>query len=211
MKLNELITHDKLNHGEEKWMLSTKEKDLINFMRDNCSDIIDLYKRIKHYMYHGIRNPDSNILLGKSRVDRRPMDTPIEMQEMFDDKLKRAGFKALRSNSIFCTGSSDFAGNYGDTFVIFPVNGFSYTWSPAVRDFYTVLRPYEGPDSDIYPDLLHLKPLTFVNKYQYKNDNLLPQAITSLNEILISGAYIAINNRSRSLVNILDALNLDIV
>jgi hypothetical protein len=43
--------------------------------------------------------------------------------------VKEAGFTTLRGNSLFCNSSLNKADNWGKPYVIFPLNGFSYTYS----------------------------------------------------------------------------------
>ena len=153
-------------------------------------------------MYRGIRNPQSNILLGKSWDKRKPMDTPIVNQNMLDKKLKDAGFSALRSNSIFCTSDISFAGNYsyGYIYVIFQVDGFSYMWSSYIHDFYYqfVFWKNVGKLSEIE----NMPADKFVAEFGFENNRGMVGALKSKNEICISGAYVAIEVSSTSWDNI---------
>ena len=56
-------------------------------------------------------------------------------QDVYDKSIAKAGFKALRSNSIFTSGDSSLAFGFGSSrYIIFPVNGFNFTWSHSKRD-----------------------------------------------------------------------------
>lgn len=72
--------------------------------------------------------------------NRKPLSTPPIFQKMIDSYLSSKGFKALRSNSIFCTGSMSFAGFYSNKksplMVIFPQKNFYFTWNKISQDFY---------------------------------------------------------------------------
>jgi hypothetical protein len=56
------------------------------------------------------------------------MDSSNEAQTIFDGILAEEGIDALRRNSIFTTGSIDQASNYGELFIIFPRDGFKFSW-----------------------------------------------------------------------------------
>jgi hypothetical protein len=62
-----------------------------------------------------------------------------EVQEMIDGWMKENGFKALRSNSFFVTGDYEQAMKYGNVYVIFPKDGFYYTWFEGTKDLFNHL------------------------------------------------------------------------
>lgn len=107
----------------------TKE-DLKYFslIEDVCSDFIKVVKRSNNFLYRGMTS-SGDVLYGKSIENRNPKDSEIEVQRVIDKFLKMSGFKALRSNSIFTSSDKQFASGFGTTYVIFPKNGFSYTWN----------------------------------------------------------------------------------
>lgn len=203
MRLSEVLDHTKLKHGEEQWMLSTRAKALVSFMKTHCSDIIKIYNndcKNGDFLFRGIIDAKSYILLGKSRDDRKPMDTSMAVQQIVDSSLAASGFKALRSNSIFCTGNLFAAENYGDLFIIFPVNGFSYTWSPKVRDLFDEVSLFD----------INKPNFNFAEQYKYKNSVGLADAIRMGYEILISGSYVALDyNQHDRIIDILTALGLE--
>lgn len=178
---------DTLKPGKKKEFIpsNTKQKTSFETFLSDCSESISAMKQANHFLYRGIESDVPDIFIGKSRNKRKPLDTDPSISNSFDKILSASGFTSLRSNSIFCTGSYHQAGNYGDEFLIFPVNGFSYTWSPYVGDFTMDV-------SRTLPRLLKWKktPKEIVNQYQYTNQNL-STALTSGNEITITGAYYA--------------------
>lgn len=118
-----------------------------------CSDILDLYKNSSHFFYRGFADQVPNIFSSVPRGDRLPKDSLLWLSQLFDYGLVKMGFKALRSNSIFVTSSHGTAKIYGDTYIIFPVNGFDYTWTNS-RDL--VLSSGEARmilDPDMYQTL----------------------------------------------------------
>jgi hypothetical protein len=125
-----------------------------------------------------------------------------------DARLKKQNFTALRSNSIFCTTNYGTASAYGDVvFVIFPINGFSYTWSPQIRDLTVdfklnrhLVNNYmnASPENKKLSGALHsfMRSLKFpsekfVQWHNFKQSDL-KDAINK--EIYIHGKFVAINH-----------------
>lgn len=129
--------------------VSLVNDELIKYIETNCSDFLKHLKTSKKFLYRGIKgtkkfNPNKPFV-GRSPVNRKPRDSSKLSQEMFDNYLLSKGFTALRSNSIFATSNYTRAWKFGNVYLIFPKNGFSYTWT-KLSD--VVL------DTDIkYPDL----------------------------------------------------------
>jgi hypothetical protein len=191
MRLNELINPDTLKNGQMEWMLSSKGKALIEFMKVNCSEILNLYYMEEQGLYRGIRKYNSGIVMARTPIDRSPMDTPKEVDQKLDKILIEAGFKARRTNSIFCTSDAEFAVNYGDEFLIFPINGFDYSWCKSAKDLYNRFSLHRE-NNEFLKDMENLSPIEFVKKYDFKNNQGLGDAIEYGNEVCISGKYIAI-------------------
>lgn len=74
--------------------------------------------------------------LGKTGVDRQPMNSSVRFQQMTDDALidYLGPNAAVRSNSIFVTGRGSQASGYGRLYVIFPKDTARFTWSPEYDD-----------------------------------------------------------------------------
>ncbi len=121
-----------INNGFARHLRSRDNPRLIPFIQKNCSDFLDVAGKRK--LYHGVHSRPS-IFFGRTMNDRRPQATDPEIAKLIDLKLSEAGFTAIRSNSIFCSGDSLLTSNFGPTYCIFPINGFSFTWSRKIRDF----------------------------------------------------------------------------
>lgn len=209
MKINEVIDHTKLKNGQEEWMVSSKITSLINFMKKNCSNIIKIYKDEGYFLYRGIRHQASSILLGRSRDDRKPMDTPPDIQNKLDKVLASQGFTALRGNSIFCSSSFAFVHDYGTPFMIFPVNGFTYTWNTDAQDLYK--RWLLRSEYSILANELKVgidNPEQFIKEFHFINNERLDDALTTGREIYINGSCVAIDCESNSFGIIMAMLDL---
>jgi hypothetical protein len=108
-----------------------KAEYVAEYIKKHCSDILDLYRSNGSVFYRGTKSPsyDSYAFVSQSRQDRRPKDSGRNTTIYFDNVLSSAGFTALRSNSIFITSRIGQAESYGDVFVVFPFNGFTYTYT----------------------------------------------------------------------------------
>lgn len=124
---------NEIEAGEKKHYYQSDVGSLVSTIKEECSEIIRILNASQHTLYRGVK--DCPIaFLGKPREDRNPLDSSNHAQELFDTAMKNAGYTALRSNSIFCSTSYDFAAGYGAVHAVFPKNGFSYTWSTKYRD-----------------------------------------------------------------------------
>ncbi len=194
---------------------------VLNLIKKYCSDY---YSILRHnpplYRSLSVMSGIPDIFIANSREDRVPKDTALMYQEAIDKKLKEAGFNALRGNSIFCI--SDVGGAYfSKKYIIFPINGFNYTWCPTADltekyeltygnwdtatenledmqfkskmgdDYSANVALTKKPEYKMYYDLLDLTPKEFVVKYKFTNQNL-NVALDLGYEVYVHGQYIAI-------------------
>lgn len=83
----------------------------------------------KKWLYRGMHNRP-NAFHGRSRDDRRPESSHRGISMVFDYILSyHFNASALRLNSVFCTSDVNHAGNFGSQYVIFPLDGFRYTYT----------------------------------------------------------------------------------
>lgn len=94
----------------------------------NCSEIIDVYRYTRQFLYRGMKT-DKNMFRGTSRPHREPRDSSPDMTEIFDEMLRINGMEVVRSNSYFATSDLAHAREFGTVFIIFPVNGFKFTYT----------------------------------------------------------------------------------
>ena len=192
MKINEIINPN-IPTGHYEWLPSDEETNVLKFITTHCSDILKFYKNTGSYLYRGIKGGNNSVFIGSPRIDRIPLDTPITTQTAIDNKLKEAGFTALRSNSIFCSSDIMEAYDYGEAYIVFPCNGFTYTWAEYTRDLtkkYTLKS--ETSSTMLYDLHNNITSEKFVEKYKFKNNVGLTTAMRQHAEIYIHGKYIAL-------------------
>jgi hypothetical protein len=139
-----------------------------------CSDIIAVMKQTHTVLRRGAGN-NALVFKGHPRADRKPTTSDPEMQKQLDTELSDAGFKALRGNSLFVTTDYDFAKAYGTMYLIFPVNGFAYTWMPHTKEL--ILG---GDNVATIPDI-----------WQFSEHHL-DEAMSAGHEILLKGDFYAL-------------------
>jgi transcription antitermination factor NusG len=118
-----------------------KMENLFKGLQKNCKEIIKVYQDLngssfkrQKFLYRGIRSR-SDALYGKPFEARKPKDSNSELHTMLNDAMKNAGFTARRDNSTFTTGDRGQASGYGNSlYILFPVDGFKYTWSRTEKD-----------------------------------------------------------------------------
>lgn len=161
--------------------LQIDKEVLYTYIRKNCHEYLSKSKGTM--MYHGIWE-DTNFLpsiyISHSPIGRMPVDlSPVEQTEI-DRQLKVYGFKALRSNSIFCSGEPSVAAEYGSVYMIWPFDGFNFTWARNIDDAIITKDKKGWLDGDI------------VKRYNFDNTDL-HAAISSGHEIYINGKYLAVS------------------
>jgi hypothetical protein len=207
MKIYEIEAGEKINIKPENL------KELAMKIKTECSDAYTAMENISQILYRGMLlgnsiarffklKPSLNIFLGKPREDRKPVDVKLETQEKYDAYLRDAGMTALRSNSIFCTTSQSDAKQYGELYMIFPKNGFEFTWSPDVKDLTNNViqswrhKAFPSNFAKQYTDLNKVRFDDYLKYYfsQIRFDNThFEEALRSKNEILIRGEFYAVN------------------
>lgn len=94
----------------------------------NCSEILNIYKDTGIYLYRGTKN-NPPIYRGRSLENRRPADSNAYLSDLFNRMLAVNGMTVLRNNSVFLTSSRSHAANFGTIYMVFPINGFKFTYT----------------------------------------------------------------------------------
>lgn len=198
MKLDE-INKSRIKAGVQPSRISDSKNDIVKFIKRNCTQILSYYeKRPLNLLYSG-KGSFHEVLFGKSINGRKPLGTHPNIHRKINNVLKQCGFKALRNNSIFCISIKTIADDYGAPYVIFPLNGFDYSWCKPAHDLtmqYRIGTNDFALSNRFVDDLNSLSPQEFVKKYEFENNVGLEDALWMGNEILIRGSYVAIRENS---------------
>lgn len=105
-------------------------------IQSECKQAYQVFAETGLRAYRGIEIETYESFLGKTGRDRLPMNSTPEFQQLIDQALREylGSDAAVRSNSIFVTGSSSHARGYGDAYVIFPKDSARFTWSTEYDD-----------------------------------------------------------------------------
>ena len=176
MKLNEI----------ESWKKPRPIKmtdNIFSRIEKLCSDALPAIKETG-YIFRGIDGMPTQFI-GVSPENREPMGVAKDSHNALNVVLRRNGFIANRSNSIFCSGHPWVAQSYGNLYAIFPINGFHYTWSRTIKDLYF-------HEEEVNEFIENNSDDTVLKKYHFNKDAFLSSAIASEREIYIHGKYIAL-------------------
>ena len=116
---------------------SRKYEKFAEMLRTNCGEALAYMDAVNRFLYRGTHTNSTtpDIFLSRPREKRVPLDSDENLTSIYDSFLSFRGFKALRSNSLFCTTRASTAAEYGDNvYYIYPVDGFDFTWSMATDD-----------------------------------------------------------------------------
>jgi len=212
MRLNEIAPGEVdpivTSYRREKWSAGSSNvnpKELRMIFKDlerECSDIINLYKKGKQiyggykFFYHGTsgRSADVMVYQGRSHTNRVSRDMPNDLHALLISTMQKVGFAAHRGNSIFVRSGDVRA--YGPPYMIFPTNGFKYTFSPKIRDFYSTFLRNDNRINvlrQIKDNPQALKHFYFTD-LEFKKTNLI-EALVSDSEVMMSGKYYALYDK----------------
>lgn len=146
----ETLNQQKSGIKSEKNNLPVKFVNLMQGIEKNCSQICQLYMKENNkfvsnssggynssnrvFFYRGIKKSNEDALYGKPFENRKSKDSNANLSEIVNKKMAEAGFEARRDNSTFVSGSKNQAASYGTPYVIFPRDGFSFTYSKEISD-----------------------------------------------------------------------------
>lgn len=196
-----------------------KNDRIVKFILTHCKKILKIYEDSNWaWLYNGTKKYNSPVFLGNLVKNREPRDTNSTVSLYIDKALQYVGFKALRSNSLFCISDKKTAASYGNIYIIFPLDGFSYTWCRIAADLTgkydlsVVMLDDADPTNVLYGsefvhNLMTMTSREFTQFYRF-TDNAIIDAIDYGYEIYIHGKYIAVSiGNTELLKTIIDSYN----
>lgn len=102
-------------------------------LETECSQILSVYRQTNQFLYRGMRNRPAVFRSG-IRDDRKPLEMPEWIHNLLLKAYRRLGVAAHRGNSIFATPDEKIADVWGDAYIIFPTNGFKFSWFTTITD-----------------------------------------------------------------------------
>lgn len=184
------------------------EFSAINTIIDNCSEILKIYRETNKILWRGISLKNmlfDPFFISNSPENRPPLNTGRLTDTAINRKLFAADFEARRDNSIFCYSNPKQVTKYGKPYMIFPFDGFNFTYS-KYYDLTTDLVPIGWNDHELEDDfdddedeyctelIDNTDVNAFITDHGFKNDNI-NTALLSNVEIYVQGKYVAISDR----------------
>ncbi len=179
---------DNKNHEDEILQLL---KDL----RTTGSSAIESMKKVDALLYRGVSNEHVCTLpffTAESPNNRLPLGQTLTSQQKLDEILKLNNFKALRTNSICCIADFEYIRSFGTPYIIFPHNGFDFTWSRKISDIGSNNWLRSTLTTSKYKIINYKNAKEFNKFFKFENTDL-AGALDSMHEISIHGKYTAIS------------------
>lgn len=170
-----------------------------NKIQKECKPFLRDIKNADSFLYRGMMHGKGTFFKKKVRKNRVPTTTTKSLHEAYDRYFnEKFGWKA-RSNGLFVTGSTNDAGSYGRTYMIFPIGNYKFVWSEDVGDLFIYghdnnLRSNKHMDfKNTPPEEYYQTVKNVMDKASYTDKNIV-SAINSENEIMInSDTYYALD------------------
>lgn len=162
-------------------------ENFLEFIKTHASEYIRQNpKWMDEPLYRGLHEIEDDSFILPNIENRKPKNTNPVLNNLIDESMKRLGFKATRSNSIFATSAKSQATNYGRrTYSVIPLGSFDFTWSDKVFDLfiYVDLLYKEGyVEFDETQNIKFMVGRTFAKKYNIEQtDNYTLSEILNLN------------------------------
>ena len=116
---------------KQKNVLDTGDIDnLWQQIKQQCSIYLSACAKTGGFLYRGIME-QASVFVAHSPENRKPLDSSPAITASFDKSLEIMGFTARRQNSIFAISDSLTAASFGTCYVIFPKNGFEFTYTDS--------------------------------------------------------------------------------
>lgn len=190
MRLNEIIDNEDPSKNDILEACSSIE--------ESCSEFVSEMKIASMFLYRGVQGSNQPIFTNITPWNRKPIGQTKPQQKTLDKILKLGGFKSLRSNSICCSSTESEIRKFGVPYLIFPRNGYAFTWSSKIADI--------GSDGNFAKLIWNMyepsykSATSIINSFGFKNNNM-AAALESGNEITIHGEYMAISIYYRDIVS----------
>mgnify|MGYP007016029883 CR=1 FL=1 len=165
------------------------------FIREMGRHIVDVSPGANYnFLWRGHEAFITNIIVMKTRNDRNPKDTPVEISKIIDDLMEEKFGWRPRSSGVFAVPNINTANEYGRPYIFFPIGQYKYIWSPQIDDMYELIAEisdFSIKDNELerdwkelgknksmsfeeYKERAHSKVIEKIRKYikTYKNTGL---------------------------------------
>lgn len=102
----------------------------------DCQPFLALLRAGSGPLFRGSNRDGAKYFRDKVRRDRQPKNMRPDLHSAADEWFSRRFGVRYRGASLFCTGDRAGASRHGTVYLVFPVEGFQFCWSPKVTDLY---------------------------------------------------------------------------
>ena len=160
-------------------------------VKRDCSKFLKEIKQSKRFVYRGISGV-GKMGIKTPRPDREPKDMSLAGHNYLGKLFKKYHGWNARKEGVFCFGDVGDASSYGDTYIVFPVDGYKYLWSDDINDLYSCMEEekymkYDGHYTDFSVLWDEDKLCTFMMEFDYNSEDendLLFKADNELNILI---------------------------
>lgn len=206
MRLNEFNEFDttKMKPNSYRGLESPTVK-ITDFIKTNCSEFLTIAKKTNELLYRGYQDSvPKDHFIGYPRQDRKPSGLSIDLHNKLIKCFDLVGLEAPRNKTISCTSSMYTTIDFGDgnttdhVYVIFPLNGFKYSWSTKFDDIGALGQGFgEGDDVIAKLENISLNKINYkfaekmITSFGFTNKNL-EKALKMKHEVAVEGKYLAV-------------------
>lgn len=107
---------------------------VVHYIKRRCAPMIEIYRKTpNNYLYRGVKDEENLISIQKIHKERTAVTMQRDEIEFWHQAFIDFGLTATRKNSIFTSGISSVAQDWGLTCVVYPIGNFHYTWFDVVN------------------------------------------------------------------------------
>lgn len=147
-----------------------------------------------------ITNANKFFMVSDIRTDRSPRDSAGDHTFNFYYNLgveSAFGEQGIRRRSLFCSGDLSVSEFYGTSFFVFPVNGFKFIASPAIKDSFKNLQELS---TDVLIELRKHKSDAVVDVYNFFNGPKAAEVFRQHGQISLKEFEIFTNKDARKIL-----------
>ena len=105
--------------------------DHVPLLEEHCSEIIREIVAAKKLLYRGEQDKYST-MVRTIWTNRKSLYMPDDFAYIIEEAYTKLGISANRQNSIFTTPSTQVANAWGQAYIVFPVNGYKFSYFTEV-------------------------------------------------------------------------------
>jgi hypothetical protein len=124
--------------SNEKLIVLNKEMDkkVIETLKRDCKPFLNERKTKYNLLWRGVKRQFEGLKKVKTRMDRKPMDMPVEIKNIFDFEFKKTFGWKPRTEGVFASPNSDVRDYGNQVAILFPIGKYKYVWSDSIEDLW---------------------------------------------------------------------------